>query len=227
MVKQFMDKLPNEVLSASNIRRFDPDKFKPLVNFLKKNLNTNEKNVELLAWLIDFPARPYSKYVSSKVALAKPVQKHEDLGERAEAIGTYGKEAVIEGKGYRSALPWTNDRLELDKVGHSPDEQLLHPSILPRINRTRRKMGLIHWKPEAVLLHHNESVQFDVPEFGKAPILNPKEELKQADSPDGCFAPAVCAEKETHRDIVLEFPSGVKITVDASDLSLIAQLVKL
>lgn len=42
------------------IERFDPDKFKPLVNYLKRVTNDTEvKNVELLAWLIDFKDRPY------------------------------------------------------------------------------------------------------------------------------------------------------------------------
>lgn len=42
------------------IRRFDIDKFKPLVNFLKgRTQNTDDKNVELLAWLIDYKERPY------------------------------------------------------------------------------------------------------------------------------------------------------------------------
>lgn len=42
------------------IRRFDPDKFRPLNNYLKGKLgDTDIRNVELLAWLIDFQPRPY------------------------------------------------------------------------------------------------------------------------------------------------------------------------
>lgn len=42
------------------IRRFDLDKFRPLANFLNgKTDNPDEKNIELLAWLIDFEPRPY------------------------------------------------------------------------------------------------------------------------------------------------------------------------
>ncbi|RAJ83149.1 hypothetical protein CLV59_103108 [Chitinophaga dinghuensis] len=44
------------------IRAFkkETDKFKPLVNFLKRQItNTDEKNIELLAWLIDFEPRPF------------------------------------------------------------------------------------------------------------------------------------------------------------------------
>jgi len=42
------------------IKKFDPEKFKPLDSFLKGNIkNTDQKNIELLAWLIDFEPRPY------------------------------------------------------------------------------------------------------------------------------------------------------------------------
>lgn len=42
------------------IKNFDTSKFKPLCNFLKRNTNqTADKNIELLAWLIDFEKRPY------------------------------------------------------------------------------------------------------------------------------------------------------------------------
>ena len=42
------------------IKQFDPDKFRPLVNFLKgKTRWPDEKNIELLAWLIDFKPRPH------------------------------------------------------------------------------------------------------------------------------------------------------------------------
>jgi len=42
------------------IKRCETDKFKPLANFLiKKTQTTEDKNIELLAWLIDFDQRPY------------------------------------------------------------------------------------------------------------------------------------------------------------------------
>ncbi|WP_026902438.1 hypothetical protein [Pedobacter glucosidilyticus] len=42
------------------IRSMDVDRFRPLINHLnKKTENTDEKNIELLAWLIDFSPRPY------------------------------------------------------------------------------------------------------------------------------------------------------------------------
>jgi hypothetical protein len=42
------------------IHRCDRDRFKPLANFLKGITNsTDDLNIELLAWLIDFPNRPF------------------------------------------------------------------------------------------------------------------------------------------------------------------------
>lgn len=42
------------------IHRCDRDRFRPLVNFLKgATNNTDDLNIELLAWLIDFPQRPF------------------------------------------------------------------------------------------------------------------------------------------------------------------------
>lgn len=42
------------------IKRIETDKFRPLESFLKGRVqNPDDKNIELLAWLIDFPGRPY------------------------------------------------------------------------------------------------------------------------------------------------------------------------
>lgn len=45
---------------SRSIQRFDADKLRPLVKFLKGLIgDTDPRNVELLAWLIDFEPRPY------------------------------------------------------------------------------------------------------------------------------------------------------------------------
>lgn len=51
----------NESRNCQNIiSRCDTDKFRPLVNYLRgRSDNTEEKNIELLAWLIDFSGRPW------------------------------------------------------------------------------------------------------------------------------------------------------------------------
>ena len=57
------------------IKRVDTTKFKPLDNFLKgKTSEPDEKNVALLAWLIDFEPRPF-KYGNTYVEELKLVEK--------------------------------------------------------------------------------------------------------------------------------------------------------
>ncbi|HZY36209.1 MAG TPA: hypothetical protein VFE53_06145 [Mucilaginibacter sp.] len=70
-VKRYLKKDENTIRSffgqqndltgyVTAIKKFDPEKFKPLDSFLKGNIkNTDQKNIELLAWLIDFEPRPY------------------------------------------------------------------------------------------------------------------------------------------------------------------------
>jgi hypothetical protein len=80
-LKSFMERPDSEELHESAIRRFDPDKFKPLNNFLRKGTNTDEKNIELLAWLIDFRPRPYSIYRftagKNTELLSRPITKED------------------------------------------------------------------------------------------------------------------------------------------------------
>ena len=70
------------------IRRFDIDKFRPLDKFLKNN-NTrpDEKNIELLAWLIDFQPRPWQwdyDYAAAGIGLPEAVPKDLPAGELPE-----------------------------------------------------------------------------------------------------------------------------------------------
>lgn len=55
------------------IQRCDTDKFRPLVNYLRgRSESTDKKNIELLAWLIDFAGRPWE--------LGKTVSGDDDEG---------------------------------------------------------------------------------------------------------------------------------------------------
>ncbi|MES2446834.1 MAG: hypothetical protein V4546_06610 [Bacteroidota bacterium] len=52
---------------SQSIRSVDIDKFKPLINFLQEKTNdTDDRNIELLAWLIDFELRPFSAWKNIK-----------------------------------------------------------------------------------------------------------------------------------------------------------------
>ncbi|WP_419213634.1 hypothetical protein ACNR9Q_05605 [Maribacter sp. X9] len=48
------------------VKGFENDRFKPIVNFLKgRTKNTSEENIELISWLIDFNPRPLRQYLKS------------------------------------------------------------------------------------------------------------------------------------------------------------------
>ena len=60
VLNEFFEEGNDVAVILSNIKECDSDKFKPLVNFLKKKTNsTDPRNIELLAWLIDYHPRPY------------------------------------------------------------------------------------------------------------------------------------------------------------------------
>lgn len=60
IIKDFFNEGNDSNDYSASIRRFDADKLRPLVKFLKKQIeDTGDRNIELLAWLIDFEPRPY------------------------------------------------------------------------------------------------------------------------------------------------------------------------
>lgn len=60
VIRDFCGDLNESKTCLAIMQHCDTDKFRPLVNYLKKNSErTDPKNVELLAWLIDFPGRPW------------------------------------------------------------------------------------------------------------------------------------------------------------------------
>jgi hypothetical protein len=60
LFRSFFEPREDKAGYMSAINGADIDKFRPLCNFLKDgNIKTSERNIELLAWLIDFEPRPY------------------------------------------------------------------------------------------------------------------------------------------------------------------------
>lgn len=60
VLRQFFGHRDDEDAYLKAIKNLDTDKFKPLVNFLKEQTqDTEDKNIELLAWLIDYKPRPF------------------------------------------------------------------------------------------------------------------------------------------------------------------------
>lgn len=59
-IREFCGDLDESKTPLAMIKRCETDRFRPLVNYLKgKSEKTDEKNVELLAWLLDFQNRPW------------------------------------------------------------------------------------------------------------------------------------------------------------------------
>jgi hypothetical protein len=60
VIREFCEDWDNTRTCLQIIKDCDVDKFRPLVNFLKGNTeNTDHRNIYLLAWLTDFPDRPF------------------------------------------------------------------------------------------------------------------------------------------------------------------------
>lgn len=59
--KSFFEHPLNADLPLSKVWNFNIGKFKALSNFLKKDIKTNDRNLTLLAVLIDFNPRPFSE----------------------------------------------------------------------------------------------------------------------------------------------------------------------
>jgi hypothetical protein len=60
ILRQFFGHKDDEDGYLKAIKNIDTDKFKPLVNFLKEQTqDTEDKNIELLSWLVDYNPRPY------------------------------------------------------------------------------------------------------------------------------------------------------------------------
>lgn len=95
------------------IRQFDTERFKPLCNFLReKTCNTEEINIELLAWLIDFHPRPY------QTGWAPLAEANEPAYIETTDNQQYKSDAGILGiTGALPAVKKTQNRTRLDLVG--------------------------------------------------------------------------------------------------------------
>lgn len=80
VIRDFIEDWDNTKTCLQNISNYDVDKFKPLSNFIKGiTENTDTKNIQLLAWLIDFPHRPfdYTKDYSSPITQSSNPDENE------------------------------------------------------------------------------------------------------------------------------------------------------
>lgn len=73
LLSSFFNKRENAFAYRQAIYNGSADVFKPLTNFLKdRSINTALKNIDLLAWLIDFQPRPYHPNLISKTQPSTP-----------------------------------------------------------------------------------------------------------------------------------------------------------
>jgi hypothetical protein len=69
------------------ISKCDTDKFRPLNTVLKKGRGkTDRKNIELLAWLIDFEPRPYATWLKDPVRKGGKTHQEDEHGEPGETV---------------------------------------------------------------------------------------------------------------------------------------------
>ena len=67
ILRLFFDISPNKDDYSESIRNIDIDKFRPLINLINDpKIKSDIKNIELLAWLIDFRIRPYQNWLKEK-----------------------------------------------------------------------------------------------------------------------------------------------------------------
>ncbi|MBB2148929.1 hypothetical protein [Pedobacter gandavensis] len=171
MLKEFLEIPYEKEISDLAVKKCDTDKFKPLYNFLKKGIKTREKNIELLAWLINFRPRPFSQY-------------------------------------------W---RLSNSKIDLLSELSITESGIVEKNNS-----GLLH------ISQHNLPAQKknEIYAIGR-PDAYSQDYTIVRDKDQVAYSSRTSNDRFLQKLVTLEYPSGVKLSVDASDLSLIEQLLKL
>ena len=114
IVKDFFNEGSDSNDYSHSIRKFDPDKLRPLTKYLKKQIeDTADRNIELLAWLIDFEPRPYrygtdysirdnyGEEIKSSKPLPDSVKPTNDEGSQTESSTTKSNNGLI----LRKAIP--------------------------------------------------------------------------------------------------------------------------
>lgn len=87
LVKEFYDPENQKDILEAHIRRTNPDIMKALTKFMKgETTKTEEKNVKLLAALINFEPRPYSKWYAQYQEELLRSQQDEAPGQGVEGI---------------------------------------------------------------------------------------------------------------------------------------------
>lgn len=209
ILTSFLGRPNNGELHESAIRRCDPDKFKALYNFLKKDIKTSEKNFELLAWLIDFQPRQYAKYLFEEKKKRGIVQEP-----------TITKENPLLSEVFFNEKQFKKDSILCDKPTDVPMSRIVPGRITYR-GGSRRELQKI-----AVLSGRD----FDVlSKQSVAPAQNiaVDTKLKELDRQEEKLEKFLPKSEEVQTQITLEYPSGVKLSVSTCDLAFISKLIRL
>lgn len=79
VLRTFFGKRDDPAGYIQAIKKHDTDRFKPLINYLRGQvLKTDQKNIELLAWLINFEPRPFQWGKKYDAGEAKPEDGEEE-----------------------------------------------------------------------------------------------------------------------------------------------------
>jgi len=149
------------------IQRCDTDKFKPLVNYLRKNSdNTDEKNIELLAWLIDFSGRPWEIgkiYSGNTVIIETPALNSAGLATADHIAVLDPPEGVTPVED--PIIPTRNDEAEVTGIAdvktagtqRNPTKQVTAAVLISLVLGTG---GMWWWKDKNQPLAHNSSCMY-------------------------------------------------------------------
>ncbi len=132
-IREFCGDLNETKTILAVVQRCETDKFRPLVNFIRgKSEKPDEKHIELLAWLIDFPGRPFKhgkNYAAGNIALPEtdaPEQTSEIL--LTEVPGPKPEKPEISET--PSPLSGTENPVGKEKTKSKPSKRLALAAIL-------------------------------------------------------------------------------------------------
>lgn len=212
-LKSFLGYPLQEEIYLSSIRVFDRDKFKPLRNFLQKDVtHTHDKNIELLAWMIDFSPRPYFRYCKW---LEAQNNSEADRILQGELVLSEAMKMASKQRGTTCLIIQLKERGILRSLVENAEVETSYFGIKRSCRiRAMRPTGsdpITTSFGESMECHNLEQDGFTVLGKHAENTLNSSLEKSQQHS----------------KMITLEYPSGVKLSVDVCDLELISKLVKL
>lgn len=163
-LRSFVRLATTDMLQETDIQRLEPDRFKPILNCIKKGTNTAEHNIELLAWLTNFQPRPYQFFTDTKFI-----------------------NSVAAKESHMKPYPEYSNILDIEQSGQN------------KVNHNIAKVN--HLEQQEAELEVND-------------LLKSVNIYTEERAVDQC-------------PITIEYPSGVKLSIETNDLDLISKLVRI